>query len=371
MALPESIYWLGFSQIPGIGCRTFLDVWAKLQTAKLAISDLWQLTPAEFSQTTGLSARNTEAFFNHKKGFQPEAEHHRILQKNIGLLTLADDHYPALLRQIPDPPIVLYTRGNVSQITDQNIAVVGTRKVTPYGRSVTQQLTKDLVTMGFTIVSGFMYGVDVVAHQIATDMNGLTIGVLGYGFDHLYPPTLRSQFDETLEKGGIFLSEYPPEFQPIPSNFPQRNRIVAGISRGVLVTEAAIKSGSKITANLAAEYGREVFAVPGPITSPYSEGTKDLINDGAKLVTNVNDMLAELGIQKKTGAGEQPILSNQYSDLNHMQQKIISTLSTQSFELDDLLIEIGTTTTQILSELTHLELLGLVTQEGGKFHLKL
>lgn len=205
-----------------------------------------------------------------------------------------DERYPHLLSQIDDPPTILYVKGNLELNAGPAIAVVGTRRITPYGLEATKFFTRGLVKMGFTIVSGFMYGVDAQAHISALEVGGRTIGVLGFGFDYMYPASHRSLAARMLSEGQTLISEYPPQTKPHPKNFPARNRIVSGMSLGVLVIEAAPKSGSKITARLAAEQGREVFAVPGPFSSVYSEGTKELVNLGAKLVTCVDDIMDEL-----------------------------------------------------------------------------
>lgn len=203
--------------------------------------------------------------------------------------------YPSLLSQISDPPSVLYVKGTLPNWKTPCIAVVGTRKITSYGHAVTRELTRQLVEGGFTIISGMMVGVDTVAHETALTANGRTIGVLGYGFGVPYFPREQAKVaKQIMDSGGCLLSEYPPWQPPTRYTFPQRNRIVAGLSLGVLVTEAAAKSGSKITARLAAEQGREVFAVPGPIDSIYSEGTKELINLGATLVTSADDIVEQL-----------------------------------------------------------------------------
>ncbi len=199
-----------------------------------------------------------------------------------------------LLSQIDDPPKRLYVRGKLPDFSKPMIAVVGTRHVTDYGRKVTYSLARDLATAGFTIVSGFMYGVDAIAHGAAIDAGGKTIGVLGFGFDYMYPKSHASLAKRMLETGNTLVTEFEPEVPAMPQNFPRRNRIVSGLCLGVVVTEAAKNSGSMITARLAVEQGREVFAVPGPIDSLYSEGTKELINLGAKLVTNVSDIVDEL-----------------------------------------------------------------------------
>lgn len=202
-----------------------------------------------------------------------------------------------LLSQIPDPPTHLHIRGTLPDQTLPTIAVVGTRHITPYGRKVTRDLTSALVRVGFVIVSGFMYGVDAVAHETTIEAGGKTIAVLGYGLDAPYYPASHARLaDRILASGGCLVSEYAATEPARPENFPRRNRIVSGLSLGVLVTEAAKKSGSLITARLAGEQGREVFAVPGPIGSRYSEGTKELVNLGAKLVTRVEDILEDIPV---------------------------------------------------------------------------
>ncbi len=189
----------------------------------------------------------------------------------------------------------LYRRGALPDPSLPTIAIVGTRQITPYGRYVTQQFTKELVAAGFVIVSGFMYGVDAVAHETCIDNGGKTIAVLGYGLDAPYYPRSHALLaKKLLAHGSCLVSEYAPHVHAHASHFPRRNRIVSGLSLGVLVTEAAVRSGTMITARLAAEQGREVFAVPGPFDSLYSEGTKELVNQGAKLVTSIHDIVDEL-----------------------------------------------------------------------------
>lgn len=211
------------------------------------------------------------------------------------LLKPGDSDYPWLLGQIYDPPQLLYCLGNKSLLGKKLIAVVGSRKMTPYGKWASEKLTKELVEKGFVIVSGLARGVDTSAHRAALRAKGLTIAVLGSGFDHIYPGENKRLAQEIVEKGGLLISEYPPEQRVLSANFPKRNRIISGLSLGVLVIEATLKSGSLITARLSLEQGREVFAIPGPINSAQSEGTAMLIQQGAKLVFRLEDILEEIG----------------------------------------------------------------------------
>lgn len=215
------------------------------------------------------------------------------LKNQITIVKLGDADYPVLLAEISDPPAVLYIKGKLNALAPM-IGVVGTRHVTEYGRRVTKGFTRALVRYGFTIVSGFMYGVDACAHSAAIESGGTTVGVLGFGFEYMYPKSHLSLVQQMTTAGNCLITEYAPWEPPRSANFPRRNRIVAGMSLGILVTEAASRSGSRITARLAADQGRGVFAVSGPIDSPFSEGTKDLVNLGAKLVTKAQDILDEL-----------------------------------------------------------------------------
>lgn len=216
---------------------------------------------------------------------------------DIRVLTIHHRKYPRLLKEIPDPPAVLYVRGTGSKIQmEKTIAVVGTRHVTPYGRQITKKLVTELVKRGYTIVSGLAYGVDAIAHQAAIDAGGKTIAVLGAGIDIIAPPSNAMLYWDIVHGHGAVISEIPPGVRTDKKRFVTRNRIISGLSLGVLVTEGARKSGSLITANYAATQGREVFAVPGPVTSIYSGAVSFLLKNGAKLVESVDDIIEELTI---------------------------------------------------------------------------
>lgn len=208
-------------------------------------------------------------------------------------VTLADDDYPPLLRQLVDPPLALFYRGNLTLANKQSIAMVGSRKASPYALSAATHLARDLVSVGMAVVSGLALGVDAAAHRATLDASGDTIAILGTGIDLVYPPKNRRLFND-IEKRGLILTEFPPGTPPFRYNFPVRNRIISGISLGTVIVEATGRSGSLITARTAAEQNREVYAVPGSIFSPGSEGTHRLIQYGVKLVHDANDILDEL-----------------------------------------------------------------------------
>ncbi len=217
------------------------------------------------------------------------------MDEETAVLTITDTQYPRLLKEISDPPAVLYVRGRGTKINlEKTIAVVGTRQVTPYGREMTRRLVTDLVKKGFTIVSGMAIGVDTVAHQTAIAAGGKTIAVLGCGIDIIAPPSNARLYWEIVHGHGAVVSEIAPGIRPDKERFVTRNRIISGLSLGVVVMEGSEHSGTLITAKYAAEQGREVFAVPGPITSRYSRAANILLKNGAKLVESASDIVEEL-----------------------------------------------------------------------------
>jgi len=277
----EKRYWVAFSVFPGIGPVRFRLLLEHFGSAKKA----W-----------GAPLSNT--FVDFRKKFDIDEYLEKLEHLHVSVLTPSDSKYPKLLKEISDPPFLLYIRGkNTGEPInlDKTIAVVGTRNITPYGQEVTRRLVAGLVAHGFTIVSGMAYGVDAVAHQAAIDAGGKTIAVLGCGIDIIAPPSNARLYREIGEEGhGAIVSEMPLGLKPDKGMFVARNRIISGLSLGVVVTEGAGDSGALITARNAGEQGREVFAVPGPITSPYSRGPAQLIKKGATLVESVEDILDEI-----------------------------------------------------------------------------
>lgn len=276
-----------------------------------------------------------------------------------------DARYPQLLSHIPDAPRTLYCRGNIDLLQSPCFAVVGTRKLTAYGREAAQDMTTGLVRGGFTIVSGLAIGIDSVAHRAAIDAGGTTVAVLGSGADEksIYPRTNAGLAREIIEHNGVVISEYPPGTEGYKSNFPERNRIISGLSKGVLIVEADEKSGSLITARCAAEQGREVFAVPGSIFSATSRGTHQLIQKGAKLVASPHDIMEEYeGFQM-------PEETARTYGRNPAEQAIIAVLSTgEIMFVDDIMRAASLDSGRTLATLTILELYGAIKNLGnGKY----
>lgn len=284
-------YWLAFNVFEGIGPLRFKLLLEYFGTAEKA----YKATTTQLLKI-GLSERLVLKFDEFRKSFNLDSYFLRVSELGIQVLTFVDKNYPKVLKQIQDYPFILYVKtNNISKIFKQKaIAIVGTRTPTVYGIKTTEMFAEQLVKKGFVVVSGLARGIDKIAHEAAIKNNGLTIAVLGTGFDNIYPPEHRYLVEKIVKTGGAVISEFPLGTKIEAGNFPARNRIISGLSLGVLITEAAKDSGSLITASHAANQGREVFAVPGPVTSKFSAGTSELIKKGAKLVYDFNDILEEL-----------------------------------------------------------------------------
>ena len=273
--------------MPGLGPKRISQLKETFGSALKALEvDRKEWAQAGFSlQGEELQAFVVEEFF--------QKENALLAKYNAEVITIDDASYPTLLKEIPDAPVVLYVKGDKSILNNVFVAMVGSRKCSFYGQSVASRLAGELVAQGLSVASGMARGIDTSVHQGALNANGVTVAVLGCGLSHVYPSENRELMQKILEKGAV-ISEYPMDMQPLPFNFPRRNRIISGLSKGVVVVEAGKGSGALITSDCALEQGREVFAVPGSIDSAYSMGTNELIKQGAKLVASCEDILTEL-----------------------------------------------------------------------------
>jgi len=294
---------------------------------------------------------------------EAEAELERCRNTGCRVLTLSDADYPRLLREIPLPPPVLYLRGRLQPEDERALGVVGSRRPSAYGMQATRMLATELAAGGWTIVSGLALGIDAAAHQAALDAGGRTLAVLAHGLDRVYPRAHRTLHERILEAGAA-LSEFPLGVPPLRWNFPQRNRLISGLSRGVLVTEASATSGALITARWAAEQGREVFALPGIYHARLSQGTHALIQDGAKLVTGVRDILSEIGeAARARGSASSP--APRPADLTPEQEALCALLRDGARNVDQLAAASGQPVQRLLSDLLDLELQGRVQGSPG------
>lgn len=288
-------------------------------------------------------------------------------QHNIDILTESDDEYPRLLREIHDPPGVLFCRGKLLPEDALSIAIVGTRHATHYGQQQAERLAAGLARAGLTVVSGMARGIDAAAHRGALSAEGRTIGVLGSGVLNVYPPE-HAQLAEEVTRSGLLLSEIPPRRQPMSGTFPQRNRLITGLSLGVVVVEAAQQSGALISARHAMEQGREVFAVPGRIDSRMSRGCHQLIRDGAKLVESVDDILEELGpLVQATPLTTGDIVRHPAElKLNDQEQAVLQAISDEITTIDHVIATSQLPAHRVLSTISVLEMRRLVRRVSGQ-----
>lgn len=286
---------------------------------------------------------------------------------NVQLITKASESYPSELREIPDPPGVLFMRGEFRPTDNLAVAIVGTRHATPYGLDQAERLAGGLARAGFTIVSGLARGIDAAAHKAAIAAGGRTIGVLGSGVMNIYPPE-HEELSERVIAHGALVSEYPPQSPPLAGAFPQRNRIVTGMSVGVVVVEAATRSGALISARHAMEQGRDVFAVPGRVDSRMSHGCHRLIRDGAKLVETVDDVLEELGplpaaVPRADGQGE--IHHPAELQLNEQEQAVLQAIGNEPCSIDNVVVVSKLPVHRVLSTVSVLEMKKLIRRLSG------
>jgi len=382
----EELHWLALRLVPGLGTRNANKLLERFRGPQA----IFRASRTEL-EAAGVSGSVAQSIASGCSFEDAAAQREKMSQAGAALVTLGDPAYPPALREIFDPPILLFARGRLELLQSICLGVVGTRRPTPYGLAVAERLSADLAHAGLTIVSGMARGIDSAAHKGTLAAGGNTIAVLGCGVDIVYPSENRKLAGEIAAKG-LIVSEFPMASVAFPQNFPIRNRIVSGLGAGVLVVEGAQYSGSAITARLAMDQGREVFAVPGNITSKLSWGPNLLIKQGARLVQDWNDIVSELpaesrrhliemgkrkieaeaGIQASPSGAEQPSLLAEQPELNAVARKTLQLLQVDlSVHLDDLLEKMeDVSASETIAALFELEMLGLVKQLPGKNFVK-
>ncbi|KKT80785.1 MAG: protecting protein DprA protein [Candidatus Azambacteria bacterium GW2011_GWA1_44_9] len=353
----EIEYWVATSAIPGVGTQTFNYLYKKFKSLK----KFWEAADSEINSLK-IDAKTKASIIDFRKKVDPKIYLEKVYAAEIKVVARIDRDYPANLRQLEGCSAVLYYRGNLLPQDDLAVAVVGSRNATIYGRQVTEKLVFDLSKNGLTVISGLARGIDSVAHRAALDAGGRTVAVLGSGLDNIYPPQNRNLAEEIVKNGAI-VSEFPLGFPALPNNFTARNRIISGLSLGVLVTEAAVDSGSLITAGYAAEQGREVFAVPGPVTSKTSEGANNLIKDGVHLVTEASDILEILDIKRRARQLETINKKPETKDKNQM--RILEILDGEAKHIDLIAREVKMPIDKVSATLSLMELSGIVRNYGS------
>ncbi|MDX2160667.1 MAG: DNA-processing protein DprA [bacterium] len=363
--IEEQAYWLAFTLVPGIGGRRIehlLSAFGSLNTA-------WN-APESALRTAALDEGTLQNLLNARKTFDPAAEWNKVTRTGASVLIRTAPDYPLMLQHIADPPPLLYMRGQFTTADTKALAIVGTRKATRYGLDAAYRLAHELAAQGVTIVSGLAQGIDAAAHQGALDAGGRTIAVLGNGIDAVYPRehhalAARIAGQGTVQAGAI-ISEFPIGSRPEARHFPRRNRVISGLSLGVLIVEAPEKSGALITATTALDQGRDVFAVPGSIFSAASAGTHRLIQDGAKLVTNARDILDELAIAYEQQEVRAAVAA--YNPQSEAEHALLQLLSIDPVHIDDLIRQSGLPAALVSSTLTILEAYGAVSRAAASQH---
>ncbi len=358
---------LRLNMISGIGTITYRNLIEHLGSVK----SILECQKSKLEKIPGIGPRIAERIVNGSKTADVDKEIKQAERDDVKIVPFSSDQFPHNLKQIYDPPLVLYIKGDILKSDTLSLAIVGARRCSYYGRTQSERFARQLVGVGFCVVSGMARGIDTNAHIGAIKGKGRTIAVLGSGLGSIYPRE-NKELSEKIASNGAVISELPMSTPPNNRNFPPRNRIISGLSLGVLVIESTLRSGSSITAKWALEHGKEVFAVPGNIDSNHSRGTNKLIKDGAKLVEDINDIVEELGplaesihIDDNTKVADIRGLT-----LNSQENKIFSLLSSAPMDIDEIITKSGLPTSNVASILMILEVKRLVKQLSGKRFVK-
>jgi len=360
----ELKYWLGFSKLNGVGSATLLDIYNHFKSMKAA----WIASALDWQEVKQLRNSTITGFKEKQKTIDLDQLEIDFLSKNIGVVTIADSEYPECLRNITDPPAILFFKGDfLNKDLNKAIAIVGSRRCSSGAIENTKFIINGLQQTKAIIVSGGAYGIDTAAHTGALNANLETIVVLGGGLENLYPKENINLFKKVLENNGVLLSEYYPETKPDVFRFPERNRIISGLSKGTLVVEANIKSGALITARLCLEQGKELMCLPGLVSNPNTQGTHKLLKDGASLVTSSEDIINYLHLditEEKTAE------TNDYIDLTEDEKKIVEAISLEELNIEQIALKTQININDLMIMLTMLELKGIIKQLTGEVYMK-
>lgn len=364
--MDERAYWIVLNTAAGIGPIRFQRLLSVCGSAEQA----WGARDLELA-SAGLERRCIEALRKLRERATPAAILERLARLDIVPLTLLDEAYPDTLRQVADPPPVLFTRGCLTPADSIAVALVGTRRATSYGRAVAERLTRELASAGVTVVSGLARGIDTVVHHAALQAGGRTLAVLGNGLDQVYPAENAALARGIVDKrAGALVSEFPPGIPPDAVNFPRRNRIISGLSLATVIVEAGERSGALITADFALEQGRDVLAVPGSVFSPTCAGTNELLKQGATPVTSAKDILDVLSSTMSEAATGEPELARRVPDLEPDERTVWRALSGEPRHIDALANDLTMCAGDVSATLAMLELKGLARQVGSMLYTR-
>lgn len=360
MASDDPRYWIGFQLLPNIGpvrTRQLVEFFGSPESA-------WRATESGL-RATGLGSELVNGIVRGRSTIDLEREVDKLVTHNVVAITIDDPAYPRLLKHVPASPTVLYMKGSYEPLDDLAIGVVGTRRSTTYGADMTRQITGDLAHAGVTIVSGLARGIDTIAHDAALNAGGRTLAICGCGLDIVYPPQNRKLAARIVEQGAL-ISEYPIGVPPDGPHFPARNRIISGLSRGVLVIEAPRRSGALITTSFALDQGRDVYAVPGSALSKVSEGCHELIRAGATLVTSADHILEDMDMPASASA----VQSRMILPETDAEKRLLACIGAEPRHINELSLDTGLPIHEANGTLLTMELKGLIRQSGAQHYVR-
>ena len=358
-------YWIAFSSIEEIGSKTVEKLFKYYDND---IEKAFNCNSADFKNIDGLSVKIADKFLNLRDKVNPDICYKEIEKRGIKYLTIEDINYPKLLKEISNPPFILYYKGDLSICNfEKTVAVVGSRKASINGKQSLKKIIDGLNNTDICIVSGLALGIDTAAHKLAIENNLKTVGVIASGFDYIYPTQNKDLYKQIENGNGVIFTEYYPTFRPLSFRFPQRNRIVTGLSYGTIVVEAAMKSGALISANLTLEQGRELMCIPGSITNPNTEGIYRLLKSGATMITESGDVLEALNWEVKS---DKVSMDEKYMYLSDEEQAIVNSIKIEPLAFDIIQNQTKINTDELLTFLTMLELKGIINQvEGDRYSI--
>lgn len=359
----QSKYWIALSSIEQIGSKFILKLYNHFNDIEKAFNASF----ADLTQIEDITVKKAESFINARNKVNPDKALKEVTKRDIKYITFEDENYPTMLKNISDPPAVLYYKGDLSLCNlERTLAVVGSRRASYHAKEELTKIVGQFAGTDICIVSGLAAGIDSTAHLAALNNNIKTIGVIASGLDFYYPTSNKHLYQQIENGNGAVISEYYPTFEPLKFRFPQRNRIVSGLSYGTLVAEASLKSGALITANLTLEQGRELMCMPGLISNPNTEGIYKLIKNGATLTTCAEDIMNALGWEITKSERVQLELPMMTED----EEKIFKQLDIEAKGVDELMNLTGLDIENVLTCLTTLELKGIIKQAGGDRYIK-
>lgn len=362
----ELKYTLGFSKLDGVGSLSLYQIYKHFGS----MQDAWNASALEWMDLPSLRQSTIEKFKERQKTVELDNLEAELKSKRIETVTIEDKAYPYLLKEIHNPPLILFIKGNL-KICDleQTLAVVGSRQCSFSAVTNTKKIIAEMKDENIVIVSGMARGIDTIAHEAAIEACLKTIAVIGSGFDNIYPTSNKALFSKIINGNGAVISEYYPDKKPDAFRFPQRNRIISGLSKGTLVVEAGLKSGALITARLCLDHNRELMCLPGLLSNPNTQGTHKLLKDGAGLVTSLEDILNYLQWIKNDNIDKN--IKTEKTELNEEESNIYNVLNYEPTEIDKIIFLSGLTIGDIMVTLTSLELKGLIAQTNGEMYVKI